>query len=117
MKKTNGTKQSKISWIMYDINWPKLAKSSCKKCHGRGFEGFEVLPEAEERKLLEEDENWSPQVMLCNCAAQKWTKMNDEDRMNYATLKENAEEMQEKAVEMVKQVASEEAENAGIELT
>jgi len=107
---------SKISWIKYDIDWPRVAKSNCKSCHGRGYEGFEVLPEAEEIELKKNDPNWQPKLMLCDCCANKWVKMNDIERMEFATLKENAEEIHKKAVEMVKEVAQDEAKKQGIEL-
>jgi len=112
MKKT-----SSVSWIKYDIHWDRLAKSSCKMCHGRGFEGFEVLTEEQERIEKEKDENWTPALMLCECCAKQWLKMTDEERMKYATLKENAQEMQDKAVKMVEKIVKEEAEKSGIELS
>ena len=109
-------KGSTVSWIKYDINWNKLAKSSCKKCHGRGYEGYEVLPPKEEAKLLAENKNWAPARMLCDCAVNRWVKMEDDERMNFATLKENAEAIQEEAVSQIKKVVAEEADKQGIEI-
>lgn len=116
MEQKKSMKKKAVSWIMYDINWKKLAKSSCKKCHGRGFEGFEVLPAEEEKKLKEENPNWTPALMLCGCASKHWMKLNDEERMNFATLKKNANEMKEKAKEIIQKVVDQEAEKEGIEV-
>lgn len=112
----NQTKKSNVSWIEYDIHWDKLAKTNCKKCHGRGYEGYEYLPEKEEKAMLKKNPNWKPALLLCSCVEKRWLKMKDEERLQYATKKANAEEIKQQAQEMIKKLAQEEAEKEGIEL-
>ncbi len=96
--------KSKINWIEYDINWFAMAKSNCPKCYGRGYEGFEVQTEDE---IANNDEKTK---LLCDCVAKKWTTMSDEERLTYATRKENADEIVIKAKEELQRVIEEEKE-------
>jgi len=96
--------RSKVNWIEYDIDWFAIAKANCKNCHGRGYEGFEV--QTEEQKARNEER----EIIMCSCVADRWTKMTDEERMMYATRKENADEIVEKAKEEIRKVIEEEKE-------
>lgn len=96
--------RSKVNWIEYDINWLSIAKSNCKKCYGRGYEGFEV--QTEEQKLS----NAEREMIMCECVADRWSKMTDDERMTFATRKENAEEIVAKAKEEIRKVIEEEKE-------
>jgi hypothetical protein len=93
---------SNIKWIQYDIDWNRMAKSSCKDCYGRGFSGWE--PQTE----YEKDNQIPRTFILCDCVADAWTKMTDDERMTYATLKENAEEILNETKETIKEMMSEE---------
>lgn len=81
-----------ILWFKYDINWFGMADKSCKKCYGRGYQGYETDSNGEKIKLL------------CDCVADKWSKMTDEERLKFATLKPNADELEKQAKEEVKKL-------------
>jgi hypothetical protein len=93
--------KTNIDWIRYEIDWFKMAKSSCKRCHGRGYEGYEVQSKEEDAMGVE------PSKVLCECVVLKWTKMNDDERLKFATLKENADEIVSKAKEELLKVMEE----------
>lgn len=96
--------KSNVMWIEYDIDWYSIAKSNCKKCHGRGIGGYE--PQSEEDKAKGVDRN----IILCDCVGHEWSKMTDEQRLQHATKKENAKEIVEKAKEEIRKIAKEEKE-------
>lgn len=96
--------KSKVNWIEYNINWFAIAKGNCKKCYGRGYEGYE--PQTEDQK----ERNEEREFIMCECVADRWSKMTDEERMTFATRKENAEEIVEKAKEEIRKVIEEEKE-------
>lgn len=93
---------SNVKWIEYNIHWNKLAKNNCKVCHGRGFEGFE--PQTEEEK----ENNLPKTFILCNCVAEHWSKIDDSERMKFATKKENAEEILKQTKETIKEMMQDE---------
>lgn len=101
--------KSNVLWMEYDIDWFKMAKSSCDKCWGRGYEGYEVrTPEQELR-------NEERVKILCECVANKWSKMTDEERMKYAIRKPDADELVAKAraevAKLIDEVKEKEAVN------
>jgi hypothetical protein len=93
--------KSNVRWIEYDIDWFALAKTNCSKCYGRGYEGYEVRTDEE---ILENKERVK---ILCNCVVDRWSKMTDDERMLYATRKENADEILEKAKAEINKVVEE----------
>lgn len=99
--KSDGFVKSNVMWIRYNIDWYALAKSSCKKCYGRGYEGYEVQTKEE---IAEGNE---PDRIMCSCVANKWATMQDHERMKYATLKPNADELVNKAKEEISKVIEE----------
>lgn len=101
MKNGKPEQKSNIKWIEYDIAWTKMAKSNCKKCYGRGIEGFE--PQTEEQK----DRNEPKSLLLCNCVGDVWSKMTDEERLMFATRKDNADEIVSQAKETIKNMVDE----------
>lgn len=83
-----------VNWFLYDIDWVSMAKSSCKKCYGRGHTGF-----------VKKDDGID--ALMCDCIVKKWSKMTDEERLKRAKKKENADEMLEKAKEVIEKAAEE----------
>jgi hypothetical protein len=94
--------KSKMNWIEYDINWFSMAKTSCKKCYGRGFQGYE--PQSDQDKEMNKEREY----ILCDCVADRWSKMTDEERMTFASRKENADEIVAHAKEQIRKVIEEE---------
>jgi hypothetical protein len=93
--------KSEINWIEYDIDWFSIAKSNCNKCYGRGYMGYE--PQTEEQIKLKEEKT----KIMCDCVAKLWSTMTDEERLEHATRKENAEEVVQKAKEEMNKVMKE----------
>lgn len=96
--------RSKVNWIEYDIDWFAMAKNNCKKCYGRGYEGYE--PQTDEEK----EQNRERDYIMCECVANIWSTMSDDERMKYAVRKENADEIVAKAKEEIRKVIEEEKE-------
>lgn len=86
--------KSNILWVRYNIDWFKMADNNCKKCYGRGFIGYEPNTD---RKVH----------ILCDCVANKWTNMTDEERLKYATEKKNADEIVDKIKTEIKNIVNE----------
>lgn len=86
--------KTEVNWLMYDIQWNKLAIKSCKKCYGRGYIG-----------MIKGDVSYEP--VMCPCISKQWKQMSDEERMKYATKKENADELMDKAKELINDVVEE----------
>ncbi len=99
----NGKKKikTKIQWIGFFINWCAMAKNNCKKCYGRGYEGYELQTKQQKELGIERDK------IMCSCVAERWSTMTDRERMVFAVKKDNADSIVEKAKEGIKEIAKE----------